>query len=93
MAAFRVTKALYMPSRDLIVLAGELDSGKVMAGWRVDLPRDIRGPGWVPIHDVQHVPFADGVTHLCLVLQYEVVTSAPLMEFADLEGLALEVRP
>ena len=92
MAGFRCDKVYYQAHRDLIVLAGAAESGAPAAGWSVDLPRDIRGPGWVPIHDVQTVPFADGTSQLCLVLEYEVVTGAPLMEFSDLEGRTLDLR-
>jgi len=92
-AGFQCDKVYYMAHRDLLVLAGVPLSGQPRAGWSVDLPREVKGPGWVPVHDVQMIPFADGSERLCLVLEYEVVTSAPLMEFADLEGRVLELRP
>lgn len=92
MAAFTVDKVYYIPHRDLIVLAGHCESGRPLPGMMVDLPREINGPGWVPIHDVQQIPFADGTTKLGIVLLYDVVTSAQLMEFTDLEGLALDLR-
>jgi hypothetical protein len=92
LAAFSVKKAYYIPHRDLIVLAGVLESGVVRPGDAIDLPREINGPGWVPIHDVQQIPFLDGRTELGIVLLWDTVTGAPLMEFAALEGLALQVR-
>ena len=93
MPAFRVDKVYFVPHRDLLVLAGTPESVLPRPEWSIDLPREIKGPGWVPIHDVQMVPFADGTEKLCVVLEYAVVEGAPLMEFGDLEGLALELKP
>ena len=92
MAAFSVKKVYYIPHRDLIVLSGSLESGKVAPGDAIDLPREVQGPGWVPIHDVQQIPFLDGRTELGLVLLWDVVSGAPMMEFSALEGLALQIR-
>lgn len=91
--AFLVDKVYYLPHRDLLVIAGRPDPAAPVPGGSIDLPREIRGPGWVPILDVQTVPFADGVARLCAILDYEVVAAAPFMEFSDLEGLPLEIRP
>jgi hypothetical protein len=92
MASIQVDKVYYVPHRDLVVLAGQL-LGRVPApGWSIDLPRSLRGPGWVPIADVQKVPFADG-DRTCIVLHYSVLEGAPLMEFSDLEGAVLDYRP
>ncbi len=93
MAAFRVVKAYYVAHKDVIVLAGVAESGMPKRGWAIDLPREVKGPGWVPIADVQMIPFQDGTQKLCVILDYEVVVGAPLMEFSSLEGLALDVRP
>jgi hypothetical protein len=93
MAAFKVKKVFYVAGEDLIALAGGMESGFVKPGMSIDLPREVKGPGWVPIHDTQSVPFRDGKTLLCILLLYDVVVGAPLMEFTDLEGLALEIRP
>jgi hypothetical protein len=93
MAAFTVKKVYYIAHRDLIVLSGALESGVVRPGDAIDLPREIKGPGWVPIHDVQQIPFLDGRTELGIVLLWDTVTGAPLMEFSALEGLALQIRP
>ncbi len=93
MASFRVDKVYYVTNQDLLVLAGALESGVVKPGWSIDLPRELKGPGWVPIHDVQQVPFANGITKTCVLLDYEVVVGAPLMEFSDLEGIAMDVKP
>lgn len=92
MAAFLVDKVYYVPHRDLVVLTGAMESGIVRPGYSVDLPREIKGPGWVPIHDVQTIPFRDGKQRLGIVLQYELLTGGPLMEFSHLEGLALDIR-
>lgn len=92
MAAFTVRKVYFIPHRDLIVLTGAVESGRVKPGDAIDLPRELKGPGWVPIHDVQQIPFLDGRTELGLVLMWEAVIDAPLMEFGWLEGLALDVR-
>lgn len=92
MAAFFVRKVYFIPHRDLLVLTGTLDSGRVRPGDAIDLPRELKGPGWVPIHDVQQIPFLDGRTELGVVLQYEVITGAPLLELPSLEGKSLDVR-
>ncbi|HHO49877.1 MAG TPA: hypothetical protein ENK18_03165 [Deltaproteobacteria bacterium] len=91
--SFLVDKVYYIPHRDLLVLAGRPDPSCPQPGGQIDLPREIRGPGWVAIRDVQSVSFADGTRRLCAVLDYEVVTSTPFMEFSDLEGLSLQLRP
>ena len=92
MASLSVTRVYYVAHRDLLVLAGELQGRAPLPGWSIDLPRAIRGPGWVPIADVQVVPFADG-ERTCVILDYQVLESAPLMEFSDLEGTTLDYRP
>jgi hypothetical protein len=91
MAGFHVEKVLYKAVDDLIVLAGRMESGTVGPEWWIDLPREIRGPGWVRIADVQTVAFADRA-RLCLVLPYAAVIDAPLMEFSDLEGKTFDLR-
>ncbi len=90
--AFQVDKVYAVFHQDLLVLAGRVESTPPTPGGFIDLPVDIQGPGWVPIRDVQEVPFADGTHKLCVVLDYAVIEPAPLMEFADLKGLTLEVR-
>jgi hypothetical protein len=87
-----VDKVYYVAHRDLIVLTGHAESGAVFAGMEIDLPVSIRGPGFVPIVDVQHIPFRDGTLRFGVVVNYESVTSAPFMEFRDLEGLTLDIR-
>lgn len=93
MAAFRVEKVYYVQGHDLLALQGTVESGKVLGGMAIDLPREVQGPGWVPIRAVQQVPFAGGVERTCVLLDYEVITGAPFMEFSSLEGLSLQVRP
>jgi hypothetical protein len=92
MASLAVQKVYYVPHRDLLVLAGTLEGRRPQPGWTVDLPVAIRGPGWVPIADVQVVAFADG-ERTCVILDYQVLESAPLMEFSDLEGITVDFRP
>lgn len=92
MASFRVDKAYYVPHRDLVVLAGRLESGRPVRGGSIDLPKEVKGPGWVPIHDVQTIPFQDGSEKLAVILEYEALTGAPLMEFSSLEGKSLPLR-
>lgn len=92
MAAFRVDKTYYMPNRDLVVLAGAAESGVPQPEQQIDLCKTIGGPGWVPVFDVQHVPFAGGELKLCLVLQYDVFATVPLMEFSVLEGKSFSLR-
>ena len=90
--AFHVDKVYFVPHRDLLVLSGRQDGAPPVPRGSIDLPREIKGPGWVPILDVQAVPFAGGDARPCVILEYSVLESAPLMEFSDLEGLTLEVR-
>ena len=90
-AAFEVEPTYMVPHRDLIVLAGKAVSGMPRPGGAIELPRELKGPGWVPISDVQKVPFGE-VERLCVILEWSVVEGAPLMEFGDLEGLALQIR-
>lgn len=92
MASIVVDKVYYVPHRDLVVLAGELIGRIPSPGWFIDLPKGISGPGWVPITDVQRVPFGDQ-EKTCIILDYDVFASAPLMEFKDLEGTTLDYRP
>lgn len=90
---FHVDKVYFVPHRDLLVLAGRVEGQMPVGEGSIDLPREIKGPGWVPILAFQSVPFAGDVTKPCVVLHYAVLESAPLMEFSDLEGLTLDVRP
>jgi hypothetical protein len=92
MASFRCEKVYYVPHQDLVAFAGAMESGFVRPGFRIDLPRELHGPGWVPLLDVQTVPFRDGRTRLCLLVEYQHVASNQLMEFSDLEGLSLEIK-
>lgn len=91
MASFLVQKVYWVAHRDQVVLAGAPGETLPRPGQAIDLPRDVKGPGWVPIADVQVVEFADG-PRPCVILDYGVLEGAPLMEFSDLEELALEVR-
>ncbi len=90
--AFLVERVYYLPARDLLVLAGRPDPTMPEPGGAIDLPEDLKGPGWVPIADVQTVPFADGTEQLCVVVEYQHLEAAPLMEFTDLEGRPLDLR-
>lgn len=90
--AFHVDKVYFVPHRDLLVLSGRIEGTAPIAGGGIDLPREIQGPGWVPILEVQAVPFANNEAKPCVILEYAVLETAPLMEFSDLEGLTLEVR-
>ncbi|MEZ4240249.1 MAG: hypothetical protein R3F59_29660 [Myxococcota bacterium] len=87
-----VQKVYYQPVADRLVLAGTTEGRAPVPGGSIDLPRELKGPGWVPIADVQTVPFADGL-RTCVVLAYQVVEGAPLMEFSWLEGRILDTRP
>jgi hypothetical protein len=89
--AFRVLKVYSVPHRDLIVLAGVTEGIEPLPGGTIDLPTEIRGPGWVPIYDVQEIDFA-GQLRTAVVLEWRVVEPAPFMEFADLEGRPLDCR-
>lgn len=90
--AFYVERVYYVPHRDLLVLAGRPDPSLPRPGGSIDLPQDVKGPGWVPIADVQQIEFADGADRTCVIVDYEHIERAPLMEFTDLEGRPLDVR-
>lgn len=90
--AFFCQRVYYVPHRDLLVLAGRPDPTVPVAGGSVDLPHELKGPGWVPIADVQSVPFADGTHQTCIIVEYQYIEAAPLMEFSDLEGKPLSLR-
>lgn len=92
MPAFHVDHTYYIAARDIFLLAGHTVSGTVKPGMAVDLPKEIRGPGWVPIGGVQTVPFGKGVSKLCLLIDYQFVAAAPFMEFDHLHGKTLDVR-
>lgn len=94
MPAFHVDKAFYYARKDSVVLAGAfVDSDDVVPGFLVELPAEVKGHGYVPIADITTVQFADDRAQLCLVLAYEVFYDSPLLEFSDLEGLTLNVKP
>ncbi len=92
MAAFYCEKTFYLAAQDIVLIAGHMVSGKVEVGMAVDFPHEIKGPGWVPIGGVQKVPFEDGRTLLCLLIDYELLTGSPFMEFHDLHGKTLDLR-
>lgn len=89
--SFRVHKTFGVPHRDLVVLVGVIEGTPPVAGGSIDLPVEVRGPGWVPILDVQEIELG-GRLQTGVVLAWQVLDGAPLMEFADLEGLALDCR-
>lgn len=94
MASFAVDKAFYYARLDAVLLSGSfVDIDEVWPGWSVELPVAVKGHGFVPIHDISVIQFADGSQRRCLVLQYEVFYDAPLLEFRDLEGLTLALEP
>ncbi len=92
MAAFWCEKGFYVPGQDLVALVGAMESGYVRPGFFIGLPPEVKGPGWVVIRDVQQVPFRDGRTRLAVLLDYDALSAAPLMEFTDLEGRPLDVK-
>lgn len=92
MAAFYCEKTFFLAQRDIVLVAGHLVSGTVSTGMAVDFPHEIKGPGWVPIGGVQTVPFEDGRQLLCLLIDYELLTGSPFMEFSDLHGKTLDLR-
>ena len=89
MGFVQVHKAYWMPRTDVLVLTGQL-VGQVEPGMLVDLPREVNGPGPVPIRSVELVEFATG-TMLAITVDHEELEVAPLMEYRDLEGRLLEV--
>jgi hypothetical protein len=91
-ASFTVDRCFYHPVGDHLVLAGRLESGQASPGMQIDLPQELRGPGWVTVTDVQWVPFRGGARQLCLILPYAALSEHPFLEFSDLEGKALDVR-
>jgi len=93
MASFHVDKVYYLAREDLLVISGEPDDAALDATWWIDLPERLKGPGYVPVSGVQMVPFANGVQKLCVLLDYALIDSHPLLEFSDLEGEVLGLRP
>jgi len=89
MAFFQVFKTYYLFKKDALVLTGQL-VGEVEPGMYVDLPREVNGPGPVPILGVEVVQFADGALP-AITIAHEHIEDAPLMEFCDLEGRLLTV--
>jgi hypothetical protein len=91
MGCFQVFKTYFLFKMDALVLTGHL-VGEVEPGMYVDLPREVNGPGPVPILGVEYVQFADGALP-AITIAHEHIEDAPLMEFCDLEGRLLEVSP
>ncbi len=91
MAAFQVDKVYWHPTQDLLVLAGRLEGSWPSTDLQVDLPREIGGPGWVPVLTVQVVDFQDA-RRTCLILHDSVVAGKPLFEPDHLQGKAVDLR-
>lgn len=91
MSLFKVKRSFYLGSRDLVVLTGDVLRHPVQPGMFIDLPRDLRGPGRVPIHSVEFVKFANNVDELAVTFLYHHLATAPLMELSAVEGHVLEV--
>ncbi len=72
-----------------LVLTGQV-VGAIEPGMYVDLPREVNGPGPVPILGVEYVQFADGALP-AITIAHKHIEDAPLMEFCDLEGRLLAV--
>lgn len=91
MGRYFCKRAYWLMTRDLLVLTGEILEGPVEPGCAIDFPVSIRGPGFVPIHSIQEVTFADRPPELALVIEYHHIEKAPLMEPSHLEGRELKV--
>lgn len=91
MGRFYCHRAYWLMTRDLLVLSGKILEGPVEPGMAIDLPRSIRGPGFVPIHSVQEVTFEDRPPELGVVIQWHHLDAAPMMEPSHLEGRTLQV--
>jgi hypothetical protein len=89
---FRVLKAFYLPDRDLLVFTGSALEGQPVAGMELELPLVLRGPGWVPVHSVEAVRFADGHEDLALTVAFHHLESAPVFEPSTCEGRVLQLR-
>jgi len=89
---FRVLRAFYLPERDLLVFTGSVIEGEAVAGMLLDLPALLQGPGWVPIHSVEAVRFADGREDLALTVRFGHLDSAPVFEPSRVEGRVLRLR-
>lgn len=89
---FRVLKAFYLPDRDLLVFTGSVIEGGLVGGMWIDLPRALRGPGWVEVHSVESVQFADGREDLAITVQYGAIESTPLFEPSLCEGRVLSLK-
>lgn len=91
MAEFHVDKAFFLGRTDQLVLTGAPSLGPVVPGMYVDLPREVEGPGPVPIAAVEVVKFADGREVPALCIDFHHLDAAPGLEFASLEGRVLAV--
>jgi len=89
---FRVLRAYYLAKRDLLVLTGSVIEGEAVPGMLVDLPALLSGPGWVPIHSVEPVRFADGREDLAVTVAFHELEAAPLFEPSNCEGRVLRLR-
>ena len=92
MATFQVQRGYWMPKADLLVLTGHM-TGDIGPGMLVDLPVEIRGPGPVPIASVELVELGPEGVLPAITIAHSALELAPLMEFQDLEGRALQVSP
>ena len=87
---FKVDNAYFHPGYDLVVLTGSVAQAPVRAGMHVDLPREVNGPGWVPIASLEYVQFPTG-PKLALTIPFSAIGGTNL-EPSVLEGRELEVR-
>jgi len=91
MGAFRVKAAYYMSARDIVVMTGVIESEPVDPGRFIDLPKEIGGPGWVQISNMERVQFT---THMEIAVCFPIraLDKAPLFDVSQVEGHILDVK-
>lgn len=86
---YRIEKAFYHAGFDLVVLTGSVSQGRLEPGMWIDLPKEVGGPGRVPIQSVEYVEFLTG-RELAVTVNYQDLSNAAF-DPAVLEGSEVEV--
>jgi len=89
MPRFHITRSFWHLSRDLVVLIGDHQDGRVQAGDTVHLP----GLGDATVGTVETVRMADGVEVPCLTFPATILDRDQLFEPATLDGTTVDVIP
>jgi len=91
-AKFYVKRCYWVTKRDWIVMTGVVKNGPIFPGMYINLPRELHGPGPVPIGTMEEVELLTG-TEFAITFEYRHLESAPLFEPSWVEGRWLDVVP